>query len=166
MPKLVTAAPNYRKKSAAGRLPQAVVTLNGRDHYLGLDGSKASRVEYDRLVKQWLASDRGTRFGLPAEQAAGVSDGFGFYALSVSLLAAAEGAGRVPVALAASHAEHAEHDADAQLITRRARRPGSEIRIRPSLSTQRTPPGPGGEGGAEANPGSRFTGENRRSRAA
>jgi len=68
MPKLVTSVPKYRKKSRPGSQPQAVVTLNGRDHYLGLYGSKASKVEYDLLVNQWLASGRSPRFGLPEEQ--------------------------------------------------------------------------------------------------
>ncbi len=33
-------------------------TLNGRDHYLGPYGTKASRVEYDRLIGEWLAGGR------------------------------------------------------------------------------------------------------------
>ena len=68
MPKLVLAVPKYRKKTRPGSAPQAVTTINGRDHYLGLYSSKASRLEYDRLVNQWLASGRSPRFGLPDEQ--------------------------------------------------------------------------------------------------
>ncbi len=68
MPKLVSAVPKYRKKTRPGSAPQAVSTINGRDHYLGLYGSKASRLEYDRLINQWLASGRNPRFGLPDEQ--------------------------------------------------------------------------------------------------
>jgi integrase len=56
MPKLKpTATPSYRKHKPTG---QAVVTLNGRDHYLGRYGTAASQVEYDRVVKEWLAAGR------------------------------------------------------------------------------------------------------------
>jgi integrase len=37
---------------------QAVVTLDGWDHYLGRYGSPASRAEYDRLLGEWLANGR------------------------------------------------------------------------------------------------------------
>jgi hypothetical protein len=47
--------PKYRRHKASG---QAVVTLSGRDYYLGPHGSKKSRQEYDRLVGEWLASDQ------------------------------------------------------------------------------------------------------------
>ena len=50
--------PKYRKHKASG---QAIVTLAGRDHYLGPHGTQASRVEYDRLISQWLANGRPTR---------------------------------------------------------------------------------------------------------
>lgn len=33
---------------------QAVVTLAGRDWHLGRYGTKASHVEYDRLVAEWV----------------------------------------------------------------------------------------------------------------
>ncbi|MBA4106832.1 MAG: recombinase XerD [Pirellula sp.] len=49
--------PSYRRHKASG---QAVVTLNGNDHYLGPHGSKASRDEYDRLIAEWLANGRRT----------------------------------------------------------------------------------------------------------
>lgn len=52
MPRLIQAVPKYRKHRASG---QAVVTLNGQDHYLGPHGTKASSVEYDRLIAEWLA---------------------------------------------------------------------------------------------------------------
>jgi integrase len=55
MPKLVHATPRYRKHAASGL---AVVTLNGRDHYLGPWRSKASKAEYDRLIAEWLAKGR------------------------------------------------------------------------------------------------------------
>ncbi len=42
--------PKYRKHRATG---QAV--CSGRDHYLGPHGTKASRLEYDRLIGNgWL----------------------------------------------------------------------------------------------------------------
>jgi integrase len=47
--------PTYRRHRPTG---QAVVTLNGRDFYLGPWNSKASRVEYDRLIGEWLAAGR------------------------------------------------------------------------------------------------------------
>ena len=62
MLKLSSAIPKYRKHRASG---QAIVSINGRVHYLGLHGSRASKLEYDRLVNQWLASGRNPLFGLP-----------------------------------------------------------------------------------------------------
>ena len=55
MPKLVNELPKYRKHRASG---QAVVTIAGRMHYLGPMGSKASRVQYDRIILEYLASGR------------------------------------------------------------------------------------------------------------
>ncbi len=55
MPRLSRSVPKYRKHRASG---QAVVTLNGRDFYLGPHGTKASKVEYDRLIAEWLANGR------------------------------------------------------------------------------------------------------------
>jgi hypothetical protein len=55
MPKLSRAVPKYRKHKATG---QAVVTISGRDRYLGRYGTQASKMLYDRLVSEWLASDR------------------------------------------------------------------------------------------------------------
>ena len=55
MPKLVNSSPKYRHHRSSG---QAVVTLNGVDHYLGPWQSKASKAEYDRLVGAWLAAGR------------------------------------------------------------------------------------------------------------
>ena len=42
--------PSYRLHKPTG---QAVVTLDGRDLYLGRHGSPESRTEYDRLVTEW-----------------------------------------------------------------------------------------------------------------
>ena len=47
--------PKYRKHRSSG---QAIVTIAGRDHYLGPHGTKASRIEYDRLITEWLAAGR------------------------------------------------------------------------------------------------------------
>ncbi len=47
--------PKYRQYRSSG---QAVVTLDGRDFYLGLWRSTASRVEYDRLIGEWLPNGR------------------------------------------------------------------------------------------------------------
>jgi hypothetical protein len=47
--------PSYRQHKAPG---QAVVTLGGRDFYLGLYGTEISRREYDRLIAEWLANGR------------------------------------------------------------------------------------------------------------
>jgi integrase len=50
-----TRQPSYREHKASG---QAVVTLNGKDIYLGRYGTKASHAEYDRLIAEWLANGR------------------------------------------------------------------------------------------------------------
>lgn len=55
MPRLTKAVPKYRKHRASG---QAIVTLDGRDFYLGPHGTAVSKMEYDRLVAEWLANGR------------------------------------------------------------------------------------------------------------
>jgi integrase len=55
MPKLTRKLPSYRLHKASG---QAVITLNGRDMYLGLHGSAESKAQYDRIVAEWLANHR------------------------------------------------------------------------------------------------------------
>jgi hypothetical protein len=47
MPRLIRSNPTYRKHKASG---QAVVTLDGRDTYLGPQGTGASQPDYDRFV--------------------------------------------------------------------------------------------------------------------
>ena len=48
MPRLAgTSIPKYRKHRPSA---QAVVTIGGVDHYLGPHGTKASKLEYDRLI--------------------------------------------------------------------------------------------------------------------
>lgn len=51
MPRL----PSYRLHKSTG---QAVVSLSGRDVYLGQHGTEASREKYDRVVQEWLAAGR------------------------------------------------------------------------------------------------------------
>jgi integrase len=63
MPARPQRTPSYRLHKPSG---QAVVTLSGRDHYLGPYGTDASRAEYDRLILDWLA--RGRRPPAPAGQ--------------------------------------------------------------------------------------------------
>ena len=58
MPRLSDSLPKYRKHKATG---QAVVTLNGRDFYLGPHGTAASKLEFDRLIGEWLAKGRSVR---------------------------------------------------------------------------------------------------------
>jgi integrase len=52
--------PAYRHHKPSG---QAVVTLNGRDIYLGRHGTAESRAEYDRTIAEWLVGGR--RLSLP-----------------------------------------------------------------------------------------------------
>jgi integrase len=59
MPKLVHRTPKYRRHRASG---QAIITINGRDIYLGRHGTAVSRREYDRVVAEWLANGRRTPF--------------------------------------------------------------------------------------------------------
>jgi hypothetical protein len=55
MPKLTNRLPKYRLHKASG---QAIVSLNGFDHYLGEHGSEASKKAYQRKVTEWLASSK------------------------------------------------------------------------------------------------------------
>jgi hypothetical protein len=63
MPSLVNVVPKYRRHKASG---QAMVTLNGVDHYLGSHGTKASKLTYDRLIIEWMANGRQLRVGANA----------------------------------------------------------------------------------------------------
>src|SRR5262245_33058995 len=47
--------PSYRQHKSTG---QAVVTLNGKDIYLGRYGAEESKAEYDRVIAEWLARGR------------------------------------------------------------------------------------------------------------
>lgn len=56
MPRIAgVSTPKYRKHRPTG---QAVVSIAGKDYYLGPHGTKASRIEYDRLIGEWLAFAR------------------------------------------------------------------------------------------------------------
>jgi hypothetical protein len=55
MPRLTHSTPAYRRHRPSG---QAVVTLDGVDHYCRPHGTKTSRAEYDRLIGEWLAAGR------------------------------------------------------------------------------------------------------------
>ena len=55
MPAHAIKAPSYRLHKPSG---QAVVTIDGRDLYLGRHDTPASRAEYDRLIAEWLAGGR------------------------------------------------------------------------------------------------------------
>lgn len=56
MPKLgVSRLPSYRRQKSRNL---AVVTLDGKDIYLGPYGSEVSKREYDRLVTEWMVNGR------------------------------------------------------------------------------------------------------------
>src|SRR6185437_3059935 len=47
--------PSYRHHKPSG---QAVVTLSGKDHYLGPWESESSKAEYKRVLSEWLAANK------------------------------------------------------------------------------------------------------------
>ncbi len=47
--------PSYRQRKSRGL---AVVTINGKDIYLGKHNSPESHRQYDKLIQEWLASGR------------------------------------------------------------------------------------------------------------
>ncbi|MEO8497593.1 MAG: hypothetical protein ABI614_21195 [Planctomycetota bacterium] len=55
MPRLTKSVSTYRKHKASG---QAVVAIDGKDHYLAPHGTKASKLEYDRLIGEWVQNGR------------------------------------------------------------------------------------------------------------
>lgn len=64
MPRLSYQTPKYRKHKASG---QAFVELNGKRHYLGPWGTKASKLEYDRRIAEWLVAGRNPTLEAPAQ---------------------------------------------------------------------------------------------------
>ena len=65
MPRLTQSVPKYRKHAAS---KQAFVEIAGRRHYLGPHDTVASKLEYDRLVTEWLSSGRSASYGVPEHQ--------------------------------------------------------------------------------------------------
>ena len=59
MPKLTSALPKLRKHSNG---KQAIVTLSGTTHYLGVHGSKASKVEVLTINQSRLGCSGGGTF--------------------------------------------------------------------------------------------------------
>jgi hypothetical protein len=55
MPRLNASVPKYRKHKAS---EQVFVELSGKRLYCGPHGTNASKIEYDRLVGEWLANGR------------------------------------------------------------------------------------------------------------
>ncbi|MHC5108848.1 MAG: hypothetical protein ACYTHJ_03100 [Planctomycetota bacterium] len=55
MPKLNGRIPKYRKHKKS---VQAIVTLSGRDHYLGPFDTETTKQLYDKLVQEWLMAGR------------------------------------------------------------------------------------------------------------
>jgi hypothetical protein len=63
--------PTYRLHRPTG---QAVVTIAGRDIYLGRHGSPESHADYDRVIAERLVSGRGTLPSGPATSGPTVSE--------------------------------------------------------------------------------------------
>jgi hypothetical protein len=55
LPRAANHIAKYRKHRASG---QAVVSINGRELYLGPHGAKAGKLAYGRAIAEWLASRR------------------------------------------------------------------------------------------------------------
>jgi len=55
MPRLTTKIPKYRLHKGSG---QAVVTIDGRDVYLGKHGSPESKAKYNQVVAEWQLNGR------------------------------------------------------------------------------------------------------------
>jgi len=53
-------APSYRLHKPSGK---AVCSINGKDFYLGVHGTRESKREYSRLIEEWEATGRSTSFG-------------------------------------------------------------------------------------------------------
>lgn len=57
---MVRKVPSYPHHKSDGR---AVVTIAGRDYYLGKYNSKESKLAYDKLIREWRAAGQSTSFG-------------------------------------------------------------------------------------------------------
>lgn len=53
--------PSYRLHRASGR---AIVTINGRDHYLWHHGTKECKAAYKKLLSEWKSTNCSTTYGL------------------------------------------------------------------------------------------------------
>ncbi|MFN3194238.1 MAG: tyrosine-type recombinase/integrase [Aureliella sp.] len=53
--------PKYRLHRASGL---AVVTINGKDHYLGRHNTQESKRAYERLINEWTSCGRSRTFGI------------------------------------------------------------------------------------------------------
>lgn len=65
MPYAENYIPRYRRHRPSG---QTVVTLNGRDFYLGQHGTQVGKTTYDKLIAEWTANNR----RLPSEKDGGI----------------------------------------------------------------------------------------------
>ena len=72
MPRLKNRVPSYRLHKGTG---QAVVTLNGRDVYLGIYDSVKSREAYQAAVNEWLTSQRQRLSTAPRDTDTAPADG-------------------------------------------------------------------------------------------
>jgi hypothetical protein len=61
MPKVTSSVPKYRKHSSSA------AHVNGRVFLLGPYGTKASKIEYDRIIAEYLVSGRRASCGFPNE---------------------------------------------------------------------------------------------------
>ena len=57
---MVRRVPSYRHHKPSGK---AVVTISGRDYYLGKFNSRESKAAYDKLIREWTAAGQSTSFG-------------------------------------------------------------------------------------------------------
>ena len=64
MPKNTHKVPSYRCNKTSGRV---VVTIDGKDHWLGKYGTPDSRSRYNRMIAEWLANGRRTPTRLHAD---------------------------------------------------------------------------------------------------
>src|SRR4051794_29775592 len=71
MPSASPRTPSYRLHKATG---QAVVTIQGHDHYLGRHGTPESLAAYDRTIAEWLARGRAPLAPAPSASASVPSD--------------------------------------------------------------------------------------------
>lgn len=69
MPRPKGKIPSYRLHA---RTCQAVVTLDGKDRYLGKHDRPESREQYDRLIAEWLVAGRTTAGAADATELAGL----------------------------------------------------------------------------------------------